>query len=108
MALTVQRYMNILWTNGQQLEIFKLLDVATEQLPMEIAFMLLVAILAVCEYLKVIFKCLYFNSKFSPTEIWSRDAEDDTINMKIAEPTLYFYRRYPELFIVDSDFCTKN
>ena len=61
-----------------------------------------------CEYLKVIFTCLVFNSKFSPTEIWSRDGEDDTMNMKIAEPTLKSYYSYPELFIVDSDFCTKN
>ena len=37
-----------------------------------------------------------------------KDAEDDTINMKIAEPSLKNYDYYPELFIVDSDFCTKN
>ena len=108
MAQTVRKYTNILWTNGQQLEIFKLLDVVTEQLPMEIAFMLLED-QALCEYLKVILHVyLVFNSKFSPTEIWSRDAEDDTINMKIAEPNLKDFYSYPELFIVDSDFCTKN
>ena len=45
---------------------------------------------------------------FSETEIWSLDDEDDTVNMKIADPKLNNYRLYPELFIVDSDFCTKK
>ena len=45
---------------------------------------------------------------FSETEIWSMDDEDDTVNMKIADPILNNYRVYPELFIVDSDFCTKK
>ena len=44
----------------------------------------------------------------SKTEIWTLDENDDTINMKIAEPTLDNYAYYPELFIVDSDFCTKK
>ena len=45
---------------------------------------------------------------FSETEIWSLDENDDTVNMKIAEPNLNNYYAYPELFIVDSDFCTKK
>ena len=45
---------------------------------------------------------------FSKTEIWSLDENDDTVNMKIAEPNLDEYSYYPELFIVDSDFCTKK
>ena len=45
---------------------------------------------------------------FSNTEIWSLDEKDDVVNMKIADPTLNRYRLYPELFIVDSDFCTKK
>jgi len=45
---------------------------------------------------------------FSKTEIWSHDENDNTVNMKIAEPDLYNYYYYPELFIVDSDFCTKK
>ena len=44
----------------------------------------------------------------SKTEIWTLDENDDTINMKIAEPSLYYYADYPELFIVDSDFCTQK
>jgi len=40
------------------------------------------------------------------TEIWTLDENDSTINMKIAEPYLSGYQYYPELFIVDSDFCT--
>ena len=44
----------------------------------------------------------------SKTEIWSLDDNDDTVNMKLGEPSLYNYRYYPELFIVDSDFCTKK
>ena len=45
---------------------------------------------------------------FSPTEIWYFDDSDNTITMKLAEPSLYQYHSYPELFIVDSDFCTKK
>ena len=45
---------------------------------------------------------------FSKTEIWSLDKNDDTINMKVVEPNLYHYAYYPELFIVDSDFCTNK
>ena len=45
---------------------------------------------------------------FRKTEIWSLDEKDDTINMKIADPNLNNYRYYTELFIVDSDFCTKK
>ena len=44
----------------------------------------------------------------SETEIWSLNENDDTVNMKIAEPNLKDYYGYPELFIVDSDFCTKK
>ena len=50
--------MNILWTNGLQLEISKLLEGVTEQLPMEIDFMLLVD-QALGEYLKVILHVWY-------------------------------------------------
>ena len=45
---------------------------------------------------------------FSKTEIWSIDEVDDTVKIKIAEPTLHYYQYGPELFIVDSDFCTKK
>ena len=48
------------------------------------------------------------NYFFSKTEIWSIDENDDTVNMKIAEPNLIDYGLYPELFIVDSDFCAKK
>ena len=47
-------------------------------------------------------------SLFSKTEIWSLDENDNTIHMKIADPNLKDYSLYPELFIVDSDFCTKK
>ena len=47
-------------------------------------------------------------SLFSKTEIWSLDENDDTVNMKIADPNLKNYWYYPVLFIVDSDFCTKK
>ena len=49
-----------------------------------------------------------FIHDLSKTEVWTLDENDDTINMKIAEPTLDNYAYYPELFIVDSDFCTKK
>ena len=45
---------------------------------------------------------------FSPTEIWSFDDVDNAITMKMAEPILFGYYSYPELFIVDSDFCVKK
>ena len=45
---------------------------------------------------------------FSKTEIWSLEENDDTVSMKIAEPNLNNYSYYPELFVVDSDFCTKK
>ena len=48
------------------------------------------------------------NFFFSKTEIWSLDENDDIIGMEIAEPKLNRYEDYPELFIVDSDFCTKK
>ena len=44
----------------------------------------------------------------SKTEIWLLDENDDTVNVKIAEPNLQGYKYYPELFIVDSDFCIKK
>ena len=59
-AHTVLRSMNILWTNGLQLEIYKMLDVITVQLAMEIGFMLLAA-MALCEYFKAVGM---FNIKF--------------------------------------------
>ena len=42
------------------------------------------------------------------TEIWSLDENDNTVNMKLAEPKLREYKYYPELFVVPSNFCTKN
>ena len=41
------------------------------------------------------------------TEIWSLDENDNIVNLKIAEPKLSAYE-IPELFIVVSDFCSKN
>ena len=43
----------------------------------------------------------------SSTEIWSLTDEDKIGNINIAEPTLNKYY-YPETFLVDSDFCTRN
>ena len=45
---------------------------------------------------------------FSETEIWTLDETDNTVYVKIAEPNLNNYDLYPELFIVDSDFCIKK
>ena len=45
---------------------------------------------------------------FSKTEIWSLDENDDAVTIKIAEPNLNVYGYSPELFIVDSDFCTNK
>ena len=45
---------------------------------------------------------------FSKTEIWLLDENNDITNGKIAEPSLASYNYFPELFIVDSDFCVKK
>ena len=45
---------------------------------------------------------------FRPTEVWSKSDDNDDINIKVTEPSLHYYRYYPELFIVDSKFCTNN
>ena len=45
---------------------------------------------------------------FRPTEIWSKAADIDDIDIKVTEPRLSYYRYYPELFIVDSKFCTNK
>ena len=91
--------------NGNVLETFKIQDMAIEQLQMKIEFMSSVEV----EH------CKTFHTKpaliidlLSKTEIWSLDENDDTVNMKIAEPNLDEYSYYSELFIVDSDFCTKK
>ena len=55
--------------------------------------------------LKLVKIFIYLLSK---TEVWTLNENDDTINMKIAEPTLSNYAYYPVLFIVDSDFCTNK
>ena len=41
------------------------------------------------------------------TEIWSLDENDNT-NVKVAEPKLPRYEWYPALFLVPSDYCSKN
>ena len=45
---------------------------------------------------------------FSPTEIWSLTDQDEIQTINIAEPTLNLYESYPEIFLVNSDFCTRN
>ena len=87
------------------LETFKIQAIAIEQLQMKIEFMSSVE----QEHCKAFHiqpaLIIYLLSK---TEIWSLDENDDTVNMEIAEPNLKNYQFYPELIIVDSDFCTKK
>ena len=45
---------------------------------------------------------------FRPTEIWSLTDEEEISAIHIVEPTLDSYKDYPEIFLVDSDFCTRN
>ena len=49
-----------------------------------------------------------FRNNFLSTEIWSIDDNDNTVNMKVAEPELNHYYYYPELFLVPFDFCSMN
>ena len=46
---------------------------------------------------------LYLSSSY--TEIWSMD--ESSKNIKLAEPKLYRYTMYPELALVDINFCVK-
>ena len=43
---------------------------------------------------------------FRYTEIWSDD--EGSRNIKLAEPKLTSYSYYPELFLVDTQFCVKT
>lgn len=90
------------------LDTFKIHDEVTEQSQMMIEFMSLVDTEEGMLF-KFIFKrkmCIYLF--FSKTEIWSLNENNDAVNIKITEPVLNHYATYPELFIVDSDFCTKK
>ena len=40
------------------------------------------------------------------TEIWSK--EDDSFDIRLTEPILDNFIRYPELFLVDIGFCVKS
>ena len=91
--------------DGNELETFKNQDVVIEQSQMMIEFMSSVD----PEHCKTFHvKSAQLNYLLSETEIWSLNENDDTVNVKIAEPNLRDYQYYPELFIVDSDFCTKK
>ena len=63
-------------------------------------------LLAVMEISK--FKCCCKNRDFvifRYTEIWSLDGESKII--KLAEPRLNSYYKYPALLLVDTNFCVK-
>ena len=49
-----------------------------------------------------------FHFSIRPTEILSLTDDDEIDNINIADPTLDGYSFYPEIFLVDSDFCTRN
>ena len=72
--------------------------------PMEIKSTLL----GVLEYSKS-FKysqlVIIYLKNFRYTEIWSNDGESKSI--KLADPQLDNYYEYPELFLVDIDYCVK-
>ena len=87
------------------LETFINHDVPIERSQMVIEFMSSVE-KEHCKNFRV--KSILLINLFSKTEIWSLDDNDVTVNMKIAEPNLSNYYNSPELFIVDSDFCTKK
>ena len=53
-------------------------------------------------FLRTYGKSSYF---FRYTEIWSIDGESKII--KLADPQLDGYSYYPELFLVDIDYCVK-
>ena len=57
-----------------------------------------------CEITHFRYKILFIFS----TEIWSVNDNDNTVNMKIAEPELDRYEDFSALFIVASDFCSKK
>ena len=86
---------------GQKREIYKRSEVHIEQFRMAIESMSLAEVIH-CKFVH------FFRPKkliFRPTEIWSKTDDNDDINIKVTEPSLHYYRYYPELFIVDSNFC---
>ena len=54
--------------------------------------------------MKQILNCVNFRS----TELWQFEYEgiQTSIFLRNIEPTLYNYYAYPELFVVDKDYCT--
>ena len=112
--------------NGPKLEISNRPVMVIEQWSMEIVFMLLVVkvlLMAISKWNLLqlnIFLLIGFNFSMSrypsksfhfsirPTEIWSLTDDDEIDNINIAEPTLDNYSYYPEIFLVNSDFCTRN
>lgn len=111
--------------NGPKLEISNSPVMVIEQWSMKIVFMLLVVwVLFTISKLNLlqlnIFLLIGFNFSMSrypsksfnfsirPTEIWSLSDDDEIGNINIAEPTLDNYVWYPEIFLVASDFCTRN
>ena len=105
MIVLLLQLLNTPLINGNLLETFNKPDVVIEQLQIKIEFMSSVEM----EHCKTFhIKSALIIDLFSKTEIWSLDENDDTVNTKIAEPKLDEYSYYPELLIVDSDFCTRK
>ena len=88
---------------GQKREIYKRSEVHIEQFRMAIESMSLAEVIH-CKCIHF-FRPKIFFLIFRPTEIWSKTDDNDDINIKVTEPSLHYYRYYPELFIVDSNFC---
>ena len=97
---------NIQWTIGNESEIFKTIDGDIGQFQTEKESMLLADMGLIGLWKK--FFLISFKIFFSSTEIWSMDNNDNSVNVKVAEPILSYYAYYPELFLVPSDFCSRN
>ena len=110
MEVNLLSLLNTPLINGNVLETFKIYDISIEQLQMMIESMSSVDMVPGRFFISNLSWALWKKmiDLFSETEIWTLDETDNTVNVKIAEPNLNSYRFYPELFIVDSDFCTKK
>ena len=108
MVVLLHLLLNTLLIDGNLLDIFSIHELFIEQSKMTIESMSSVEMQHSKSYTLNLSLVFISISLFSETEIWSLDQNDNTINMKIADPKLYFYYSHPELFIVDSDFCIKK
>ena len=87
--------------NGASLMVYNHLDMHIELLSMKKRSLLLAE--ATISESEAVADSTIQTKNFRHTEIWSLDGE--SYNIKLAQPKLMEYFYYPELFVVDADYC---